>query len=101
MSTQEEHGTRTHAVAYRVEPSNYSDLPPSTRDQHCLFVVDGGTDHGWSIRLGAVQSPTTMNRDGEFRFDDRSDLRRWRYPLQQAISIAERHVDNLPSLRRI
>lgn len=88
---------RVSPDVYVVRPTGYDDLVHSDKDAWCLSVVNGHA-WGWSIRRGIGRSSDlAMNRKGEWiwesRGSGRNKPRRW--PLDEALMIALRHVDTL------
>lgn len=87
---------QVHADAYVVRPTCYDQMGNSDRDMWCLTVTNGHA-YGWSIRrgIGGGGGPA-MNRKGEWIFESRGSGRNKprRWPLEEALAIALRHVDS-------
>lgn len=93
---------RVQVDSYVVYPTGYADLVHSDKDAWCLTVTNGHA-YGWSIRRGlSMTGPMAMNRHGkwimESRGSDRNKPRRW--SLEEALTIALRHVDTQRIARR-
>lgn len=78
---------------YRIEPDCYDELPDHEKPGFCLYVVNGMSEYGWSVRIGATNANFVMNRHGQHRYDSRRYIRHWRFPLEEALAIAQKHVN--------
>lgn len=88
---------RVFVDQYVIRPSCYDELPEYERYNFCLSVVDGHA-WGWSVRRGVgMSNARAFNRNGveiyESRGSGSNKFRRW--PLEEALTIALKHVDSM------
>lgn len=85
---------RVAPAAYVVYPTGFAEMVTVDKHAFCLYVVDGMT-WGWSVRA-SLTSPQAMNRKGQWVWESggsgHNRFRRW--PLDEALEIALRHVDS-------
>jgi hypothetical protein len=87
--------------AYQVIPAGYDDFANVDKSMWAVYVVDGGSEHGWSIRRGGVTSPVVLDGAFEWEFEgspssrteDHLSTHRW--PLDEALKRAMHTVDSV------
>ncbi len=86
------HDPRVAVDQYIIRPSCYDDLAEHEKSNFGLVVMNGH-EWGWSVRW---RSHWALNRKGEHIFEQRGSrsnrFRRW--PLEEALTIALKHVDS-------
>lgn len=81
-------------TAYKVVPAGYDDFVHVDKALWNVYVVDGGSEHGWSIRRGGITSPVVLRADFEWDFEpspsSRTEkyLREHRWPPEEALERA-------------
>ena len=82
--------------AYRIYPTDYNNLVMSDKHTTILYVVNEHSDatDGWTIRIGAVNSPRILDRNGTIHLDHHQpDNKLWRFPKEEAVHHAINLVD--------
>lgn len=86
---------RVQPDVYLVRPTGYDEVD-MTDKYHWQLHVTNGHAFGWSVRRYR-EDPYAMNRKGKFIQESRGHRgnRYRRYPLEEALQLALKHVDSL------